>query len=82
MSDTIKRAGISGILVLAMVGNSVGNGAEFRPPVGIVCGLLGLVCAIEMDMTNGLAFGLLCLSIPLASLVGYGYGKHERRQGV
>lgn len=77
VSDTIKRAGMNGILVLAMVpAIQSGTGPNFALPTGIVCGLLGLVCAIELNMT-GLAWLLVsfALAIPLASLVGYGYGK-------
>ena len=77
VSDTIKRAGMNGILVLAMVpAIQSGTGPNFALPIGIVCGMFGLVCSIEMNMT-GLAWLLVsfAISIPIAALVGYGYGK-------
>lgn len=77
VSDTIKRAGMNGILVLAMVpAIQSGTGPNFALPIGIVCGMFGLVCSIEMDMM-GLAWLLvsIAIAIPIAALVGYGYGK-------
>ncbi|MDO5115580.1 MAG: ABC transporter permease [Synergistaceae bacterium] len=77
LSDTIKRAGMNGILVLAMVpAIQSGTGPNFALPIGIVCGLFAMVCSIEAGASG---FGWLALSlaitIPLAALVGYGYGK-------
>lgn len=77
LSDTLKRAGMNGILVLAMVpAIQSGTGPNFALPIGIVCGLLGLVCSIELNLT-GMAWLLAscALSLPLAAVVGYGYGK-------
>lgn len=77
LSDTLKRAGMNGILVLAMVpAIQSGTGPNFALPVGIVCGLLGLVCAIELN-TFGMVWLLtsIALATPLAAAVGYGYGK-------
>jgi len=77
VSDTIKRAGMNGILVLAMVpAIQSGTGPNFALPIGIVCGLLGLVTSIELDMMAGAwLLTSLAIAIPLAALVGYGYGK-------
>ena len=77
LSDTIKRAGMNGILVLAMVpAIQSGTGPNFALPIGIVCGLFAMVCAIEL---NAMGAGWLLLSlgicIPLAVIVGYAYGK-------
>lgn len=77
ISDTIKRAGMNGILVLAMVpAIQSGTGPNFALPIGIVCGLFALVCSIELGLT-GLPWLLasILLSIPLAVIVGYLYGK-------
>lgn len=77
ISDTIKRAGMNGILVLAMVpAIQSGTGPNFALPIGIVCGLLGLVVSIELDMM-GMAWLLtsFAFAVPLAAIVGYGYGK-------
>ncbi|MDD2494416.1 MAG: ABC transporter permease, partial [Tissierellia bacterium] len=77
LSDTIKRAGMNGILVLAMVPSiQSGTGPNFALPVGIVCGLLALVISIELGFV-GIAWLLvsIALAIPIAVLAGYFYGK-------
>ena len=77
LSDTIKRAGMNGVLVLAMVpAIQSGTGPNFALPIGIVCGLLAAVCAIEFDLM-GVSWLLasVLLSIPLAVIAGYLYGK-------
>ena len=77
LSDTIKRAGMNGILVLAMVpAIQSGTGPNFALPIGIVCGLFAMVCSIEAGV-SGYAWFLLsfALTVPLAAVVGYGYGK-------
>jgi len=77
ISDTIKRAGMNGILVLAMVPSiQSGTGPNFALPIGIVCGLFGLVCSIELGFTGATwLFMSIIFAIPLASLVGFAYGK-------
>lgn len=77
ISDTIKRAGMNGILVLAMVPSiQSGTGPNFALPIGIVCGLFAMVWAIEL---NFMGFGWLAVSFILAIIfaviVGYLYGK-------
>jgi len=77
LSDTLKRAGMNGILVLAMVPSiQSGTGPNFALPVGIVCGLFSLVTAIELGFT-GISWLLVsvALSIPIATLAGYLYGR-------
>ena len=77
LSDTLKRAGMNGILVLAMVPSiQSGTGPNFALPVGIVCGLLSLVISIELGFT-GLAWLLVSIgfAIPFAIIAGYLYGK-------
>lgn len=77
ISDTLKRAGMNGILVLAMVPSiQSGTGPNFALPIGIVCGLFSLVCSIEFGFT-GLSFMVvsILMSVPLALIVGYVYGK-------
>jgi len=77
LSDTIKRAGMNGILVLAMVPSiQSGTGPNFALPVGIVCGLFGLVCSIEFGFTGATWLWMsIIFAIPLAALVGFVYGK-------
>lgn len=77
ISDTLKRAGMNGILVLAMVPSiQSGTGPNFALPVGIVCGLFSLITAIEFGFTgfSWLIVSIL-LSIPIATLAGYLYGR-------
>ena len=77
ISDTIKRAGMNGILVLAMVPSiQSGTGPNFALPIGIVCGLLGIVCTIEFGLT-GWAWLLvsILIGVVLAIVIGYLYGK-------
>lgn len=77
ISDTIKRAGMNGILVLAMVPSiQSGTGPNFALPVGIICGLFALVCSIEFGLMGiSLIIVSILFSIVLAIIVGYFYGK-------
>jgi simple sugar transport system permease protein len=77
ISDTLRRFGMNGLLVLAMVPSiKSGTGPNFALPVGIVCGLLAVVCGIEFGFTG---FGLILFSAisatVLAIAAGYLYGK-------
>ena len=77
LTDTLKRAGMNAVLVLAMVpAIQSGTGPNFALPIGIECGLFAMVCSIEMGLM-GLPW-LLCSAafcIPLAVISGYAYGK-------
>lgn len=77
ISDTIKRTGMNGILVLAMVPSiQSGTGPNFALPVGIICGLFALVCSIEFGLMGWpLLIVSLLFSIFLAIIVGYFYGR-------
>lgn len=77
LSDTVKRAGMNGILVLAMLPSiQSGTGPNFALPVGIECGLFAIVCAIEFGFTGwGWFFMSILIAILLATVVGYFYGK-------
>lgn len=76
-SDTLKRVGMNGILVLAMVPSiQSGTGPNFALPIGIECGLFGLVLSIELGNTGlGCILIGLIIAIPLALIAGYIYGK-------
>jgi simple sugar transport system permease protein len=76
LSDTLIRTGMNGILVLAMVpGILCGIGLNFGLPLGIVAGLVGGLLSIEFNLTGFPAFFFaVIISIPLAAVVGYGYG--------
>jgi simple sugar transport system permease protein len=76
-TDVIKRFGMYGILVLAMVPSiQSGTGPNFALPIGIICGLLGGVISIEIGLVGltGL-FGAILFSLPFALIIGYFYGK-------
>lgn len=77
ISDTLRRFGMNGLLVLAMVPSiKSGTGPNFALPIGIVCGLLSVVCGIEFGF---MGFGLILFSCAAATLLstgsGYLYGK-------
>lgn len=76
ISNSLTRAGMNGIMVLAMVPSvQAGLGLNFGLPVGIICGLLGLVLAFERNLVGLTGFlvaaGLGCL---FAAGAGYVYG--------
>ncbi|WZL74497.1 ABC transporter permease [Clostridiaceae bacterium 35-E11] len=74
--DTLVRMGMNGVLVLAMVPAILsGIGPNFGLPLGIVCGLLGGLISIELDLIGGYAFFMaILISIPFAVIVGWMYG--------
>ncbi len=76
LGDSLVRLGMNGVLVLAMVPAIIsGIGPNFGLPLGIVCGLLGVLVAIELQLMKFWAvFGAMAIALPLALLVGWGYG--------
>lgn len=76
-TDIIKRMGMYGILVLAMVpAIQSGMGPNFALPIGIICGLLGIVLGQEFGIVGMPGFlAAVGFAVPLAILVGYFYGK-------
>jgi len=77
MSDTIKRAGMNGILVLAMVPSiQSGTGPNFALPIGIECGLFAMVLSVEFGFTGASwLFASAAIAIAFAVVTGYLYGK-------
>jgi len=75
--DTLVRAGMNGALVLALVPMvRAGAGLNFGLPLGIVCGLLGAVLAMEMRLEGGKALlGGVLLATPLALAAGLLYAR-------
>lgn len=77
--DVLKRFGMFGILVLAMVpAIQCGTGPNFALPIGIVCGILAVVITLEFRLTSGFSGGLITailIAIPIAGAVGYGYSR-------
>ena len=87
-SSTLKYWGMWGILVLAMVPSiTSGIAPNFGVSLGIVCGLLGTLLAIDLGITQAVnnvlpGFGpwaafifAIAVSALVAWLVGIGYGK-------
>ena len=77
LSDTVKRAGMNGLLVLAMLPSiQSGTGPNFALPIGVECGLFAMVLAIEWGFTGWGWFGAsVGMAIVFAILVGWAYGK-------
>ena len=76
LSDTIRRFGMWGLLVLAMVPSiQSGTGPNFALPVGICSGLLALVCSIEFGFTGIMWFIVaVILAILFGGVLGVLYG--------
>ena len=88
LSSTLKYFGMWGILVLAMIPSiKCGIGPNFGVSLGIVCGLLGSLLAIQFNITPAVdammpGFGpwasilfAIVISAVMAWVVGIGYGK-------
>lgn len=88
ISSTLKYWGMWGIMVLAMVPTvKCGIGPNYGISLGIVCGLLGTLLSIELNITGAVnavipGFGpwaafifAIVISILTGWLVGIGYGK-------
>jgi len=77
LTDGLKRFGRWGILTLAMVpAIQSGVGPNFALPLGIVCGLLGEVCAIEWGFSGATWLLVACLlAIVFGIIMGFVYGK-------
>ncbi len=75
-SDTLVRWGMNGVLVLSMMPSILaGTGLYFGLPIGIICGLIGGLLAIEFNLVGFTAFfAAIAFSIPLSVIAGYGYG--------
>lgn len=76
MGDIIRRFGMFGILVLAMVpAIQSGIGPNFALPIGILCGILGGIISFEMGLKGALGFwGAMLISLPFAIIIGWIYG--------
>ncbi|MCH4888639.1 ABC transporter permease [Acidaminobacter sp. JC074] len=76
MKDSLVRIGMNLIMVLAMVpAIRSGIGLNFALPIGIICGILGGVMAIEFEIIGILGFLYsLAIAIPLSVAFGWIYG--------
>jgi len=77
LSDGLKRFGRWGILTLAMVpAIQSGVGPNFALPLGIVCGLVGEVSAINWGLSGASwLFAAFGVAVVLAIVMGFVYGK-------
>lgn len=75
LSDALVRVGMNGIFVLAMVPTiQAGVGLNFGLPVGVICGIVGILVAMEYSLVGfGGFLAALLLAIPLAIIAGYLY---------
>lgn len=75
LSASLVRVGMNGILVLAMVPTiSAGVGLNFGLPVGILCGLVGALISMQLNLQGFVGFIMAILfCLPLALLAGWGY---------
>lgn len=75
LSDSLVRIGQNGIFVLAMVPSiQAGVGLNFGLPVGIVCGIVGALIAMEFGLVGWVGLGLaILIAIPLAMGAGFLY---------
>ncbi len=79
VSDVLRRFGMFGVLALAMIpAIQCGTGPNFALPIGIICGLLGALIAIELGLTSpAMGYGLVSavlISLPFAVATGLVYG--------
>ncbi len=77
ISDILRRVGMNGLLVLAMVPSiKSGVGPNFALPIGIEGGLFALACCMQLDLSGWALIGCaIALAIVICSLMGYVYGK-------
>ncbi len=77
ISDILRRFGMNGVLVLAMVpAIRSGTGPNFALPVGIICGLLAWTIGIEMGLTGiKLVLVVALMATVFAVIAGYLYGR-------
>ncbi len=75
ISDSIVRIGMNGVLILSMLPAVVcGVGMNFGLPLGILCGLLGGILTINMNLVGWPGFLVaLLISVPIAVIVGLLY---------
>ncbi|NMB24145.1 MAG: ABC transporter permease [Firmicutes bacterium] len=75
VSASLIRIGMNGVLVLAMVPTiSAGVGLNFGLPVGILCGLVGALISMQLNLQGFAGFwSAIAFSLPLAIVAGWGY---------
>ncbi len=76
ISSSLVRILMWGVLVLAILPSiTCGTGPNFGLSLGILCGLLGGLTAMELELNRFTHFfAAIAFSLPLAAVVGWGYG--------
>ena len=77
LGNVLIRMGMYGVLVLAMLpGIQCGIGLNMGMTIGCITGLLGIVLALQFDMTGVAALAFACISGAVISLpLGWAYSK-------
>ena len=77
ISDILKRVGMNGVLVLAMLpAIKSGTGPNFALPVGIEGGLMALIICMQFDFSGWVLIGAsFALCIVFCTIMGWLYGK-------
>ena len=77
LTDCLVRTGMNGVLVLALVpAVRAGVGLNFGIPLGIVCGLFGMVTLMDLGLRGyGSMFGAMALGGLVAAVFGWLYAK-------
>ncbi len=76
-SNSLVRAGMNGLFVLAMVPTiRAGVGLNFGLPLGVICGIVGVLVSMEWGLVGfgGLAVAIL-IAIPLGIVAGLLYAQ-------
>ena len=73
----LTRFGMNALLVLAMIPTiQSGSGPNFGLPFGIICGLIAMTLAVELEFAGFPAFFFsVAVAIPLGAAAGYLYGQ-------
>ncbi len=76
LSDSLKRIGMNGVLVLAMVPTiRSGIGPNFGLPIGIIGGLIGALVSMQLGLVGYFGFWVsVLLAIVLCTAIGILYG--------
>ena len=80
-SQALTRMAMNAVLVLTMVPIMVcGAGMNFALPIGIICGLIGGLISLNINLTGFTGFFLAILfSLPFSLVLGFLYGQLMNR---
>ena len=80
-SQAFTRIAMNGVLVLTMVPIIVcGAGMNFALPIGIICGLIGGLISLNLELTGFVGFfAAILFSLPFSISLGFLYGQLMNR---